>query len=80
MSAPPFDTRFPPPWLKGDTWRARALIVIDGFRAMPDLAALEGYAKTCGDIAHAPKNIRARVRRAFEARSRQLTPDRKIAA
>lgn len=80
MTMPAFDTRYPPPWLKGDTWRQRAAIVIDGFRAMPDVVSLEGYAKTCGDIAYAPAEIKARVRRAYDARLRQLTPEQRIAA
>jgi hypothetical protein len=80
MTAPSFDTRFPPPWLRGDTWRQRAASVIDGFRAMPDQTALEGYAKFCTDIAFAPAEIRARVRRAYDARLRQLSPQEWIAA
>lgn len=80
MTIQPFDTRYPPPWLKGDTWRQRAAIVIEGFRAMPDAKSLDGYAKMCGDIAHAPAEIKARVRRAYEARMRQLKPEHRIAA
>jgi hypothetical protein len=76
MKLEPFDTRRPPPWLKGDTWRERAAIVIAGFRAMPSAASLDGYAKFCADIAHAPVDIKARVRRAFDARMRQLRPER----
>lgn len=80
MSVAHFDTRRPPPWLKGDTWRERAMIVISGFRAMPDATALEGYARFCTDIAHAPAAIKARVRRAFDARLAQLRPEQRIAA
>lgn len=74
------DKRVPPPWLKGDTWAQRAAIVIMGFRAMPDAASLDGYARLCSDIAEAPAEIKARVRKAFEARMRQLKPEQRIAA
>jgi hypothetical protein len=74
------DKRYPPPWLKGDTWAQRAAIVIAGFRAMPDAPSLEGYAKICADVAHAPAEIKARVRKAFEARMRKLKPDERISA
>jgi hypothetical protein len=80
MSEPPFDKRRPPPWLKGETWRERAAIVIAGFRAMPDAASLDGYAKFCRDIAHAPAEIRARVRKAYDKRIYQLKPEQRIAA
>ena len=67
-----FDTRRPPPWLYGDTWEQRADIVIAGFNAMPDPGALTGYAHFCGDIAHAPEAIKAKVRAAFNARIVEL--------
>jgi hypothetical protein len=73
------DTRRPPPWLKGDTWRERAAIVIAGFRAMPDASSLKGYAAFCTDIAQAPPEIKTRVRRAFDFRMEQLRPERRAA-
>lgn len=74
------DKRVPPPWLKGDTWAQRAAIVIAGFRAMPDIPSLQGYARLCTDIAEAPADIKARLRKAFDARLRQLQPVERIAA